>query len=693
MPTSGTHITIIQRIALDPAYQPLLGNPEPTLPDTDPQAIKHRFACLGACGPDIFYALADYGAELQDLENFLIKIAATFDCLGELMGKTGRYIDGIESVITLGVVDSLKQTSALVHGAINDGVLALIASEVNLWPVFEPSRQKDKPRQKWFWADYLHYIRSGRFVHEILNRSANNANLRAYALGYLTHYVTDTVGHPYVNQVVGAPWRLAWQRHHLVENFIDAYVWDRWHAPLQPPAPPSTAEQPLDRVLGQPNTIGTGAPYTFARINDWINIGSATGLDPVDGLVEAVCQKIEQGLFDIGVVEEIEPKAPTEADFQAWCKLFVECLHATYTEDQLPRPMNLANGILPGGVSRPDGFPTPEDVASAYGVFRLVMRVGTEEKITPPKPPDIVADVSAVVQQVLNQVANDLAGIPAPPAIPSGGAFNPAAILDALIAAAEYVAAVAEAVAKAVFDALAGLVSVAATVVSDGIKYVLYLLNSALFALYRTLRDVLVLQAYSVPYTEQLNQLFGTLAASTLWRSAGNGAAGSYPHEELPIQREFFNSHFNPAVFPSAKAELPAVGFVAPYGPPPGARIPASPDAFLEAPRGPADMFQPNAPRVAAQIGNIPSFVDTFISFGGAIANSKHGIDLAVASFPGGTMLPDYNLDGDRGYAWPTWDVMPAPLPNQPPGDPLAPDAPANLPAQIATARAVLVKG
>jgi hypothetical protein len=246
---------------------------------------------------------------------------------------------------------------------------------------------------------------------------------------------------------------------------------------------------------------------------------------------------------------------------------------------------------------------------------------------------------------------------------------------------------------EAVFDALAGLVSVAATVVSDGIKYVLYLLNSALFALYRTLRDVLVLQAYSVPYTEQLNQLFGTLAASTLWRSAGNGAAGSYPHEELPIQREFFNSHFNPAVFPSAKAELPAVGFVAPYGPPPGARIPASPDAFLEAPRGPADMFQPNAPRVAAQIGNIPSFVDTFISFGGAIANSKHGIDLAVASFPGGTMLPDYNLDGDRGYAWPTWDVMPAPLPNQPPGDPLAPDAPANLPAQIATARAVLVKG
>src|SRR3954468_10687507 len=25
--------------------------------------------------------------------------------------------------------------------------------------------------------------------------------------------------------------------------------------------------------------------------------------------------------------------------------------------------------------------------------------------------------------------------------------------------------------------------------------------------------------------------------------------------------------------------------------------------------------------------------------------------------FPGGTLLPDYNVDGDRSYAWPCWDV------------------------------------
>jgi hypothetical protein len=121
MPTSGTHVTIVQRIALEAQFQQLLGNPEPTLPETDPQAVKMRFACLGSVGPDILYALGDYGGKQQDLENFLVKVAATFDTLGELMGKIGRYIDGIENAITLGVVDSLKQSTALVTGAINQG--------------------------------------------------------------------------------------------------------------------------------------------------------------------------------------------------------------------------------------------------------------------------------------------------------------------------------------------------------------------------------------------------------------------------------------------------------------------------------------------------------------------------------------------------------------------------------------------
>src|SRR4051794_38333947 len=105
MPTSGTHITIVQRIASDLTYQPLLGNPDPTLAETDPAAIRMRFASLGAVGPDIFYALADYGSDLQGLESFLLKVVGTFECMFELMGRVDRAINDVTNQITFGVAD------------------------------------------------------------------------------------------------------------------------------------------------------------------------------------------------------------------------------------------------------------------------------------------------------------------------------------------------------------------------------------------------------------------------------------------------------------------------------------------------------------------------------------------------------------------------------------------------------------
>ena len=49
-------------------------------------------------------------------------------------------------------------------------------------------------------------------------------------------------------------------------------------------------------------------------------------------------------------------------------------------------------------------------------------------------------------------------------------------------------------------------------------------------------------------------------------------------------------------------------------------------------------------------------------------------------------MLPDYNLDGDRGYAWPTWDVDAPPTTTSFGGDPLHPT---HNPGGVATVRAV----
>jgi zinc dependent phospholipase C len=50
-------------------------------------------------------------------------------------------------------------------------------------------------------SNLVHYVRSGDFVSELL-RQSENVNEYAFALGALSHYASDIVGHPAVNQAV-----------------------------------------------------------------------------------------------------------------------------------------------------------------------------------------------------------------------------------------------------------------------------------------------------------------------------------------------------------------------------------------------------------------------------------------------------------------------------------------------------------
>ena len=178
---------------------------------------------------------------------------------------------------------------------IHEGLMATAINEgLNFWPIFEARRQLDQPRSSWFWADYLHYVGTGKFVRELFLHSVGKPNFQAFAYGYLTHYITDVVGHPFVNHVVGSPWRMYFQRHHLVENFSDAYIWDRWHASHPGGDDADTGEQPLipDSQCTQSGIRNNRAPFTFARLHDHLNIEIVVGQDPVDQFIQSICDNI-----------------------------------------------------------------------------------------------------------------------------------------------------------------------------------------------------------------------------------------------------------------------------------------------------------------------------------------------------------------------------------------------------------------
>ena len=671
MPTAGTHITIIERLALVEDFAALLGDPNAN--EDDPAALQMRYAKLGAIGPDIFYCLMDYDPRLQDFTDTMSRIAGSFECIKSLT----KQVDDIESTLTLGLSDvakkilnELESAFGMITSVVKEELEILAIKKVNLFPFLEARRQQqkfrplgynDEYRESWFWADYLHYVNTGQFVRTLFQLSQGNTNLRAFAYGYLSHYVTDVVGHPFVNQVVGGPWRTHWQRHHLVENFIDAYVWDRWHDSSPEPEPTSNEEQLLDQIREDPQpSIGTGAPFTFARLNDHIKIGYAAGGDPVDDLIASLCAKLQDPLYTVeqwlGEATNLKPPIPDKADnkdLYDWADMLVTAFRAVYPAAARP-PENLK------GLGRPDGYPTAPDIVAAYSLLRLLLKIATEDTLQEPQLPNVAADVWAAFMKTIDDLKQNLPQtIPLPiPAVnisdgPSLQKFWKA-FCDWLRQQLEFAKQSGQAAIQFVRDSLA----VGGVLLVDLVRIGLYGVKSQLFTVYKYLREYLVRAGYAVPFTDELEiDLGGGIGGKSLWTTPGGNDYGFPIEEQASLERG--NAGYAPWIPAHLSWEITAPfqvvceepkTWVSPYDN--GQR----PDVFIDSPLGPRKMLDSDGPT--------PLNLDVVKhGFGGAMANCKMAFEAVMKAEEDGALpvFPDYNLDGDRGYGWPCW-TSPAPL-------------------------------
>jgi hypothetical protein len=612
-----------------------------------------RFASLGAIGPDVFATMADRNADTQSMMNFLVKIAGTFQCISDVLGEVTEYVEGRLNEMTAGTVEQLQQTTSLLTGVLKEAFLAaLVDAGVSLWPYFELPRQQDQPRERWYWMDYVHYVKTGDFARRLVDKTRSRPNLHAYALGYLTHCIADTLGHPYVNQITQSVYRLHWQRHHLIENFIDVYVWDRWHRRRSSRADEETR---FDEVVTTPNSIGDGAPLNRARLHDHIAIGALHLPDPVDGVVREVARKIKEGSFRIDIAEDLDVPAPDDEGLREWAALLSETIQEVYGEP-LRHPRRLAAGVL--APPRPRGYPEPEDVAAAYAVMRLFLKISTEDGIQEPTAPDISNEIMEAWGQWWEDFQEDLAKLaetqppPSPPV--RGGRFDYDAARRYAEQLAKWAAEVCAKVWRLVTDMLKDLAAAGVAVITAPIRMALYYASKILYAAYRYFRQTLVLHGYTAPMTEELEAV-GDTPCVALWRTLADVPAASLPVGEHPEEDDWINNDYDPYIppvsRPDATVEQPAAGsgsaqapaYIAPY------RAPTRPEDFLDAPRGPDDMFLENGPTFASAR-----------RFGGVMDNCRRALELASSGFPGLYDIRNYNLDGDRGYAWPCWDVDPA---------------------------------
>jgi len=71
-----------------------------------------------------------------------------------------------------------------------------------------------------YFSDLVHYVRSGDFVENLIEESSD-VNEYAFALGTLSHYVSDTTGHPAVNQIVALEFPRLEKKHGKSVTYAD----------------------------------------------------------------------------------------------------------------------------------------------------------------------------------------------------------------------------------------------------------------------------------------------------------------------------------------------------------------------------------------------------------------------------------------------------------------------------------------
>ncbi|MCA5005152.1 zinc dependent phospholipase C family protein [Sphingobacterium bovistauri] len=210
---------------------------------------------VGTLGPDfLFFNIKDWpivgeylpvkeiiaGAKyLKMLENELERIFPVFGKIHEAkviiedeINKVGEGI--IQSSPTLTrinqLINDIKAIIAVMKAIVTNGLKDLVSSNVNIFGlVTHPIQSCDKDYEKWWWFDILHYRRSGDFA-KYLVQNAKDERLKAYSIGYLSHVTADTVGHPYVNNIVRGPFRTHGQRHKVVENFQDVNAFKTFYS-------------------------------------------------------------------------------------------------------------------------------------------------------------------------------------------------------------------------------------------------------------------------------------------------------------------------------------------------------------------------------------------------------------------------------------------------------------------------------
>lgn len=252
MPGVAFHFTV-----LDLVRQSLSGSKKDIIEKNLP------YAYLGAMGPDL---LGHIPADNDILDLFCVDDLSTLaqqDYLKiwprpamtaygtlfrmvfleaqETLDELHAFLDQMDAIAAIEDTEQLKQMKdeldsltpkiaalADMKDTIEKGVAPVIGLAEMAFPLIQgglaPWRQ-DLARPN----EFLRWHRTAQYVRNLEKAAGNDERLLAYAYGYMVHVAASVTAEPFVNNIVGGPYRTHWWRNRLIRNAVDTWTFGFAH--------------------------------------------------------------------------------------------------------------------------------------------------------------------------------------------------------------------------------------------------------------------------------------------------------------------------------------------------------------------------------------------------------------------------------------------------------------------------------
>lgn len=583
-----------------------------------PENLPYLF--LGSQGPDfLFFNTKDMNPTIGSLVEAYYSVYDFIDNIGDQIKKVIPQpvldaLEGAEETVdgfieSSSLLSELKQTFEDISKVL-DGILGLLLEAVkkfitdfNVFGLFShPYRDGVKSDETWWWFDALHYRKSGDYLKALLENSPEDSPLRLYALGYLTHYSADTVGHPFVNLNSGGPYRSHAQRHKTSENYHDVFIY---------------------------NLMRSGKDFNHSALH-WLYNFNYRGeeIKPIDQF------KFDHDHPDLGTT------LPDElAEFIA------QTINQVYQEDA-DADNEYGNNI------------TAEDINNAYRMYYKWFKSATD---TGTLPPPVAYSLSEELKEVYEKAKENLgnAGDFLEDAMNEAGKWG---LLGLLLALAALIIAAGMA-AMAIADAVAGAI---ATMSTAAIRAAACLIYEHVYNAYQNFRLGVAVNGLAFPMLEHLDEpRFKQFQNTSFDDALGHSALDLqhlFPMKPI-VPSSLFDKIFHKErhmVYPLTEAESqhPVICHASYLN------SSAQHYAFGEVPFQPSEVLDTLDDFIHNSRPDEEEMKKFFDDRSVGLGNALDLIENTFARWKETNKVLNFNLDGDRGYGYACWTQTKDGVPN-----------------------------